>query len=54
MQLGISLRRQSTRRPQSMGAAADVVLRDHTGAEVGLGSLWSRRPAVLVFLRHFG
>ena len=33
---------------------ADVVLLDLDGEEVRVGSLWEERPAVLVFLRHYG
>jgi|1186.fasta_scaffold427088_2 hypothetical protein len=33
---------------------AGVVLQDAGGAEVRLGDLWAVRPAVLVFLRHYG
>jgi hypothetical protein len=33
---------------------ADVVLQDASGHDVRLGSLWEERPAVLVFLRHYG
>jgi hypothetical protein len=32
----------------------DVVLQDVAGHDVRLGSLWEERPAVLVFLRHYG
>lgn len=33
---------------------ADVVVLDLDGEEVRVGSLWEERPAVLVFLRHYG
>ena len=33
---------------------ADVVLPDADGHAVRLGTLWAERPAVLVFLRHYG
>jgi len=33
---------------------ADIVLRDSEGRLVRLGSLWSDRPAVIAFLRHYG
>ena len=33
---------------------ADIVLQDSNGDDVRLGSLWEERPAVLVFLRHYG
>jgi hypothetical protein len=35
-------------------ALADIRLPDPDGEEVRLGSLWEDRPAVLVFLRHYG
>ena len=31
-----------------------IVLPDADGREIRLGSLWSTRPAVVVFLRHYG
>jgi hypothetical protein len=33
---------------------AEIALPDADGREVRLGSLWAERPAVLVFLRHYG
>ena len=33
--------------------AAQIVI-DPDGAEHRLGDLWAERPAVLLFLRHFG
>jgi hypothetical protein len=33
---------------------AEIVLPDADGKETRLGSLWASRPAVLVFLRHYG
>jgi hypothetical protein len=33
---------------------AEIALPDCDGKEIVLGSLWSSRPAVLVFLRHYG
>ena len=35
-------------------ALAPIVLPDADGATVRLGSLWADRPAVVVFLRHYG
>jgi len=35
-------------------ALGGIVLPDADGREVRLGSLWEQRPAVLVFLRHYG
>jgi len=33
---------------------ANVVLPEAGGGEVQLGSLWEKKPAVVVFLRHYG
>jgi hypothetical protein len=33
---------------------ANIVLPEADGADVRLGSLWERNPAVIVFLRHYG
>jgi len=33
---------------------ARISLDSDSGESVRLGDLWSERPAVLVFLRHFG
>ncbi len=33
---------------------AQIVLPDTAGVPVRLGSLWADRPAVVVFLRHYG
>jgi peroxiredoxin len=35
-------------------ALSDTTLADHTGTTHRLGDLWSGKPVVLVFLRHFG
>jgi hypothetical protein len=35
-------------------AAAQAVIRDLDDREHALQELWAERPAVLVFLRHFG
>jgi hypothetical protein len=40
--------------PASVASLADIELDDATGEPVRLGSLWETRPAVLVFLRHYG
>jgi hypothetical protein len=40
--------------PARADALADVVLQDANGDDVRLGSMWETRPAVLVFLRHYG
>jgi hypothetical protein len=51
---GASAKRQDTSAPADVGALADVVLKDSSGHDVRLGDLWQDRPAVLVFLRHYG
>jgi len=33
---------------------ADITLPDADGREIRLGSLWKSKPAVVVFLRHYG
>jgi hypothetical protein len=35
-------------------ALAEIVLPDHEQHDVRLGDLWRSRPAVLVWLRHYG
>jgi hypothetical protein len=35
-------------------AAAQVRIRDLDGHELPLSATWAERPAVLVFVRHFG
>jgi hypothetical protein len=45
------------KRPQAPANAdelAPIVLEDSNGADVRLGDLWADRPAVVVFLRHYG
>jgi len=32
----------------------DIELEDPDGSRTRLGDLWSKRPVVLAFLRHFG
>jgi hypothetical protein len=39
---------------KDMNALKDVVLPDADEKEVRLGDLWAERPAVLVWLRHYG
>lgn len=33
---------------------AEILLQDEQGVLVRLSSLWSEKPAALVFVRHFG
>jgi hypothetical protein len=40
--------------PARADELADIVLQDSSGDELRLGTLWNERPAVLVFLRHYG
>jgi hypothetical protein len=40
--------------PERADDLAGVVLQDADGADVQLGELWAKRPAVVVFLRHYG
>ena len=35
-------------------ALADVEVKDIDGNPVRLGSLWADRPAVVIWVRHFG
>jgi hypothetical protein len=51
---GIARGRQSTRPPGDAAELGDVVVRDLEDREVRLRELWRDRPAVLVFLRHYG
>ena len=33
---------------------AGLIVKDTEGRDVRLGDLWRERPAVLVFVRHYG
>jgi hypothetical protein len=33
---------------------ADVVVKDTEGRDLRLGDVWRDKPAVLVFVRHYG
>jgi len=37
-----------------MSAADDLTLTDEHGRDVRVADLWEKRPAALVFLRHYG
>jgi hypothetical protein len=52
--LGASRSRQEARPPGDASGLADLVVKDLDGGDVRLGSLWEDRPAVLVWLRHYG
>jgi len=43
-----------TKPPQRADGLADITLPDHEDRPVRLGDLWHDRPAVLVWLRHYG
>lgn len=45
---------QRTNPPTDARALEDVVLQDHEGRPIRLGDVWGDRPAVLVFIRHYG
>jgi hypothetical protein len=45
---------RKTNPPARADELADMVLPDHEGKDVRLGDLWQDRPAVLVWLRHYG
>jgi len=40
--------------PERSTKAADVEVKDSSGATVRFSDLWSERPTVFLFLRHFG
>ena len=52
--LGTANKRQETRPPADADELGDVVVKDESGGDVRLRELWSDRPTVLVFLRHYG
>jgi peroxiredoxin len=52
--LDTTRQQQETKPPTDASVLEDVVLDDYEGKPVRLGDLWSERPAVLVFVRHFG
>jgi hypothetical protein len=39
---------------RNASALAETLVQDPDGRTLGLGTLWRRRPLVLVFIRHFG
>lgn len=52
--LGMSSNKQQTAPPANAAALADITLPDQDGHQTRLGDLWRDRPAVLVWLRHYG
>lgn len=51
---GIRRERERTKRPTDARQLEDLVVEDLGGRELRLGDQWSRNPALLVFLRHYG
>ena len=45
---------QGTRPPARADDLAELTVKDLDGDDVRLGDVWSERPAVLVWLRHYG
>lgn len=54
MVLGMSKSRQSVRPPEHADELGEVRVLGLDGNEVRLAELWGDRPAVLVWLRHYG
>jgi hypothetical protein len=52
--LGTARPRQTVRPPADARALGEVVVKDLEDREVRLRQLWRDRPAVVVFLRHYG
>lgn len=52
--LGTASERQHPRPPKRADSLAEINLPDQDGNVVRLGDLWRERPAVLVWLRHYG
>lgn len=51
---GIPQTKRATAPPARADALADITLPDQDGHATRLGDLWRDRPAVLVWLRHYG
>jgi hypothetical protein len=51
---GASSKRQSATPPADAAQLGGIAVRDLDDREVRLRELWKDRPAVLVFLRHYG
>jgi hypothetical protein len=52
--LGAASTRQTVNPPQRADELGEITLLDEDGNDVRLGDLWADRPAVLVWLRHYG
>ncbi len=51
---GTAATKQRTNPPARADELGEIVLPDHDERPVRLGDLWQERPAVLVWLRHYG
>jgi len=51
---GPSRTRYTTLPPQMGDAAPDISLRDTSGTNRHLSEFWKARPAIILFMRHFG
>jgi peroxiredoxin len=54
LKLGTAKAREWARPPERADELGDVEVEDLEGNELRIGELWRERPAVLVFLRHYG
>ncbi|MFL5849367.1 MAG: hypothetical protein ACJ77L_15165 [Solirubrobacteraceae bacterium] len=54
MPFGASNHHQATHPPADTAALVDLVFQDQDGNDVRLGDLWSQKPVVLAWLRHYG
>jgi hypothetical protein len=52
--LGTASKRQRVKPPSSTEELGRITVLDADGNEVRLADLWRERPAVLVWLRHYG
>ena len=52
--LATARERERATPPERADALDGITLPDHEGREVRLGELWRDRPAVIVWLRHYG
>jgi hypothetical protein len=52
--LGAAKSKQHAAPPDRADELADIELEDYEGRSSRLGDYWRDRPAVLVFLRHYG
>jgi hypothetical protein len=52
--MGTAKTRERAKPPERADALARIILPDQDAREVRLGDLWRDRPAVIVWLRHYG